>query len=71
MPGRGPEGSGRKMVVGTKLLTEALGGAEMLGSRSGKVGLGRSESEDQGFREGPCKVAQGGSGLAGRRNPGV
>lgn len=71
MPGRGPEGSGRGMVVGTKLPTEALGGVEMLGSRSGKVGLGRSESGDQDFREGPCKVAQGRSGLAGRTNPPV
>lgn len=71
MPGRGPEGSGREMVVGTKLLTEALGGVEMLGSRSGKVDLGRSEGGDQDFREGPCKVAQSGRGLAGRRNTGV
>lgn len=58
-------------MVGTKLLTEALGGVEMLGSRSGKVDLGRSEGRDQDFREGPCKVAQSGSCLAGRRNPGV
>lgn len=58
-------------MVETKLPTEALGGAEMLGSRSGKVGLGGSESGDQDFWEGPCKVAQGKSGLAGRRNPPV